>query len=94
MVTSVNLYFPGGNQRGLDQGDWKMASYSVSSAPGADTGFLVLYPPAPPVAPAAQVPNGGQMVTSKACGSKFGLQVCVFLTQTGNDMDLRWLFKA
>lgn len=57
-----------------------MASYSGSSASGADTGFVVLYPPAPFVAPAAQAPNvdGGQMVTSRPCGPKFGLQVLCF----------------
>ena len=74
-----------------------MASSSVPSVPGADTGFVVLYPPALPVASAAQAPSveKGQMVTSRPCGySMFGLQVCVFLTQRGNDLDLRWLFKS
>lgn len=95
METSVNPCFPERYQRVLGKG-WKMASYSASLAPGADTGFVVRYPPALPVAPAVQDPNvdGGQMVTSRPCRPTFGLQEYVFFTQRGNNMDQRWLFKS
>lgn len=75
---------------------WKMASYSANLAPGADTGFVVLYPLVLSAAPAVQAPNvdGGQMVTSRPCRHTFGLQEYMFLTQRGNNMDQRWLFKS
>lgn len=58
-----------------------MAFYLVSSATEADAGFVVTVSSCPTCGPSQCGSDGDVLWTTRPCGPKFGLQVCVFLTQ-------------